>query len=49
MAAPLFGKKWYEKPASVHKEASEQFRAAVQAARSNPDEGVKQVCFQIGS
>ena len=43
MAAPLFGKKWYEKPKAQHKEAMEQFRGAVASARTGSDEGVRQV------
>ncbi len=43
MAAPLFGKKWYEKPKHQHVEATEQFKATVAAARAGTDEAVRQV------
>jgi len=43
MAAPLFGKKWYEKSKDEQAEANEQFRGAVAAARASSDEAVRQV------
>ncbi len=43
MAAPLFGKQWYEKSKRRHAEATEQFKAAVAAARAGSDEAVRQV------
>ncbi len=43
MAAPIFGKKWYEKPKNQHAEATEQFKATVAAARAGSDEAVRQV------
>ncbi len=43
MAAPIFGKKWYEKPEHHHKQATAQFEAMVAASRAGTDEGVRQV------
>jgi hypothetical protein len=46
MAAPLFGKHWYEKPKDKHGEAMEQFKAAVVSARGSSDDAIKQVIFK---
>ena len=45
MAAPIFGKKWYEKSKEEQAEANEQFRGAVASARAGSDEAVRQVPF----
>ncbi len=47
MAAPIFGKTWYEKSKSHHAEATEQFKAAVSSARATGDDAVKQVILVI--
>ncbi len=44
MAAPLFGKKWYEKSPHHHDQAMAQFRATVAATRAGDDESIRQVC-----
>ncbi len=43
MAAPIFGKKWYEKSPAQQKQAMDQFLAAVSTSRSGSDESIKQV------
>ncbi len=45
MAAPIFGKHWYEKSDLERGQAMEQFRAAVSTARNGSDEAIRQVCL----
>jgi len=43
----FLAKKWLTRSAEEHKEASEQFKAAVMAARSGGDDSVKQVVISL--
>jgi hypothetical protein len=43
MAAPIFGKKWYEHSSEHQKEANRHFEAAVASARAGSNEAVRQV------
>jgi hypothetical protein len=45
MAAPVYGKKWYEKSEAKRKLADKQMAGAVMTARAGSDDAIKQVRF----
>jgi hypothetical protein len=47
MSAPLFNEDWLSKTQYQHDSASAKFQAAVTAALSGTDEGVKQVTYFV--
>ncbi len=49
MAAPVFGKRWYEKMPAQRADAMDQFRAAVSTARNGSDESIRQVFMSFAN